>query len=861
MTGGGGRTWTYNLTTAGTATVLGSFTNPDGKTTSYTYDASSSAPARLNKVTDARTNDLLFQYGLGNDGGRVTQITRVVDGTTANDVVTKLAYNPASTVGHACATSGVVSRTVETDPENHATTYCVNNKGQVVETWDAKDRKTTTEYTPGANVFKFTDLAGSGNPSLTTFTWDDSTGNFQGAKTDVGARAQQTTVNYCADAGQPACGTAANAPYQPTKHTDSQGLVTTYGYNATGDLTDVQTGSATGDHQQLGYDSAGNVTSATDGRGNQTTFEYTANFLTKVVQPVPLAPRTYTPDSISRIATASSGNGSTATLTYDGEDRVTQIAFDNGGATFTFTYDANGNVTQRSDDLGNTTTYTYDKLNRRTGEDFTAVSNWNAYAYDKAGNLKSHEDRDGTTAYAYDEINRVSSITFPKPGGGTNAITFDYLDPPASGDPSTTTATYPGGLKRRTTTDSAGNVLSVKILNSGGTVLKKRDYSHDRSSTATSAKIQTMTDESGNVTTYTYGGPGRLTAANTVNGSTSVEQWAYEFDAAGNRTKRTHTVGTGTPNVTSYAYNQANQMCWSVAGATTSACSCVAGTPPTCSSAPAGSTAYTYGRSGDRTSGMTWDAGNRLWKIGTTNVYNLAPVHNGETIGYGTSAFTNNLLGVSRIKSGTSTATDLIRTPQGQLVAQRVGTTSKQATFTDALGSTIALADDGANALSRSYSYDPDGNASSSGSGATTDIQFAGGHKIASYYHFGARYYDPATATWTQLDPLNQISSLTEANRYAYVGGDPVNYVDPTGRDIIDDINDTVDSAETLVQQGIEDLNEELYCVGAEVTLTAAGAAAGSAAGPAGAAGGAALGAAGGAALCGALVTSNYVRG
>jgi hypothetical protein len=41
---------------------------------------------------------------------------------------------------------------------------------------------------------------------------------------------------------------------------------------------------------------------------------------------------------------------------------------------------------------------------------------------------------------------------------------------------------------------------------------------------------------------------------------------------------------------------------------------------------------------------------------------------------------------------------------------------------------------------------------------------------------FGARYYDPSVGRWTQQDPSGQ-----EANAYAYVGGDPVNFVDPDG--------------------------------------------------------------------------------
>ena len=47
--------------------------------------------------------------------------------------------------------------------------------------------------------------------------------------------------------------------------------------------------------------------------------------------------------------------------------------------------------------------------------------------------------------------------------------------------------------------------------------------------------------------------------------------------------------------------------------------------------------------------------------------------------------------------------------------------------------------------------------------------------------HFGQRYYDPQIGRWTQPDPLDQTGNLREGNRYAYVGGDPINASDPRG--------------------------------------------------------------------------------
>ena len=72
-------------------------------------------------------------------------------------------------------------------------------------------------------------------------------------------------------------------------------------------------------------------------------------------------------------------------------------------------------------------------------------------------------------------------------------------------------------------------------------------------------------------------------------------------------------------------------------------------------------------------------------------------------------------------------------------------------------------------------------------SGAPSNpYRFAGEYfdSETNLYKIGERYYDPALARWTQKDPMMQAFSPREANSYSYVGGDPVNLRDPTGRDM-----------------------------------------------------------------------------
>ena len=58
---------------------------------------------------------------------------------------------------------------------------------------------------------------------------------------------------------------------------------------------------------------------------------------------------------------------------------------------------------------------------------------------------------------------------------------------------------------------------------------------------------------------------------------------------------------------------------------------------------------------------------------------------------------------------------------------------------------------------------------------------FAGGLTDPDTYlvHFGARDYDPETARWLTKDPL--LFGGGDTLLYAYVGGDPVNFIDPSG--------------------------------------------------------------------------------
>ncbi len=83
--------------------------------------------------------------------------------------------------------------------------------------------------------------------------------------------------------------------------------------------------------------------------------------------------------------------------------------------------------------------------------------------------------------------------------------------------------------------------------------------------------------------------------------------------------------------------------------------------------------------------------------------------------------------------------------------------------------------------MTNTYTYDPYGVTTETKAVLTNVFnpwRYAGQYQdtTTGLYKMGARYYQPELGRWTQPDP-----SGLETNAFAYVGGDPVNYIDPSG--------------------------------------------------------------------------------
>jgi RHS repeat-associated protein len=102
--------------------------------------------------------------------------------------------------------------------------------------------------------------------------------------------------------------------------------------------------------------------------------------------------------------------------------------------------------------------------------------------------------------------------------------------------------------------------------------------------------------------------------------------------------------------------------------------------------------------------------------------------------------------------------------------------------ISDHLGSVRLVVDASSGEVAQRISYDTWGQVIGDSSPGFQPFGYAGGlyDQHTGLLRFGARDYDPSVGRWTAKDPIRFGGG--DSNLYAYVVGDPVNYLDPDGR-------------------------------------------------------------------------------
>ena len=770
---------------------------PDTATVSYEYDAvgnvvkeTNPKGAELRKTYDAQGNVL----SVTDDEGNVTRyqynsMSKVIRATNARSGATVYEYSPAGDL------------LSETDPLGNKKTYTYDAFGNKLTEKDAKNNITTYTYDANGNLLTVRDALNN----VTTYTYNslsqlvsvkdarNNTVRFGydalGRRTTVtDAKNNVFTTYYDANGnvikttdakGNTVSETVYNNLNLPTSVKDGAGKATTYTYNALGKVASVT--DALNNRKEYTYDSRGQNTRVRDSANGYSNAEYDLlGNITRLSGPLGGAVN-YSYDDMGRLISETTSSGGTVTygynelnvkdeitnarghkrsIFYDAKGRITGYTCPEGAVSYT--YDANGNVLTVTDENG-TITREYDALNRVTKytDTFGRII---SYEYDAVGNLTKLVYPDNTAVnYAYDANNNLISVT--DWANRTTTYTYDANNRVVG-------VTKPNGSVTTTVYDNMQRVTSTVERTASGNVITGFEYTYDDLSRVVEEKDLAICRKM----CYTYDNLSRVVKRTTKDLCDNViSEESFSYDAAGNITDAPDSC---------FQYDVNNRL--------TSFC---------------GNT-VTYDLDGNMLSNGTqsfvYDSSNRLtWAGGHEYTYNAENVrivnHGGghdTTYTYNTNCRLSQLL----MKS-----TDFIVTKYvyglGLIGEEKLGC-FKTYHF-DMRGSTVAITDMCGNVID-TFKYDTYGKVTEHIGNSFVIFGYNGRDGVVTdkngLIYMRARYYSPVMKRFVNADILHgTISDSTSLNRYSYVNGNPVSFVDPFGLSAEDKDGDENNKEKNLI--------------------------------------------------------------
>ncbi|WP_153547985.1 DUF6531 domain-containing protein [Streptomyces sp. RB17] len=275
--------------------------------------------------------------------------------------------------------------------------------------------------------------------------------------------------------------------YRPGTATDEGTVVMRYGYDTSGNLTEIINSS--GEPLRFTYDAEGRVTRWTDRNG--TWFGYVYDDRGRVV-------RTEGVDGIL-----------SGTLTYGDTTRTTTYT-DSQGHASVHRYNAEGKVVEETDPLGHVTCTEWDEYGFQPVAVTDPLGHTTRYTYDDAGNVTEVALPDGSVARAaYDAFGLPIEVV--EPGGAVWRHTYDDRG-------NLLTTVTPLGAETRYTLDDAGRPTMITDV-----------LGHTRTVTYDPAGLPlALTDELGHTTTVRRDTFGRVVETTDPLGHTTRLRWTTE---------------------------------------------------------------------------------------------------------------------------------------------------------------------------------------------------------------------------------------------------------------------------------------------------------------------------------------------
>jgi RHS repeat-associated protein len=542
----------------------------------------------------------------------------------------------------------------------------------------------------------------------------------------------------------------------------------------------------------------------------------------------------------------STGACSQTALGGYGPDRIVQTVYDaasrpissisgvGSGSTITesVAYTANGKPLSLTDGNGNVSTYAYDGFDRVFRQCYPGAAtcasatptDYEEYGYDAASNIVSRRDRAGQHFGVYiDALNRLGSVSSTDTPATMSVLAYAYdnLNRPLY-------AWTPTGSIWAVywSWDALSRKTSESVAATSAAVTSTVSYGYDAARRRTSitwpdAYYATYEYDYGNdltairengypywaLATTAYDNLGRRAATGLGNGV--VSNWTY--DGIGRLASVSQDLaGTSQDLTLGFGYSPAGQIVSrSVSNNSyvyTPANSAVAYTNNILNRLTAiNGTAVGYDALGDITS-----------TPGATYGYNAESQLTSSTTSLGSAAFAYDPTG--RLYQSTGSATRRYLYDGQQVIAEYDGSGVLQNRYVPGLGlndvvtsydsggnrtwllsderrSVVALTD-GSGVAGSINTYDEYGVPSASNAGR---FQYTGQMWLpdAQLYHYRARAYAPQIGRFLQPDPIGYAAG---ANIYAYVGGDPMNLVDPFGLQDSTSVEDVVVTGERCPQ-------------------------------------------------------------